>query len=103
MEELENELNQIDLLNNWNDKYIKLKELKSKISEEQENIKDLIEKINNDEPIYEIKKKKLKGLDLNELIDNFNNSDNLEEKIKYYDMINYYIKDMESQLFELTT
>ena len=100
MEELENELNQIDLLNNWNDKYIKLKEFKSKIFEEQENIKDLIDKINNDEPIYEIKKKKLKGLDLNELIDNFNNSDNLEEKIKYYDMINYYIKDMESHLFE---
>lgn len=100
MEELENELNQIDLLNNWNDKYIKLKELKSKISEEQENIKDLIDKINNDEPIYEIKKKKLKGLNLNELIDNFNNSDNLEDKIKYYDMINYYIKDMDTQLFE---
>lgn len=100
MEELENELNQIDLLNNWNDKYIKLKEFKSKIFEEQEKIKDLIEKINNDEPIYEIKKKKLKNLDLNELIDNFNNSDNLEDKIKYYDMINYYIKDMESQLFE---
>ena len=100
MEELENELNQIESITNWNDKYIKLKELKSKISEEQENIKDLIDKINNDEPIYEIKKKKLKGLDLNELIENFNNSDNLEDKIKYYDMINYYIKDMDTQLFE---
>ena len=100
MEELENELTQIESINNWNDKYFKLKELKSKISEEQERIKDLIDKINNDEAIYEIKKKKLKGLDLNELINNFNDSDNLEDKIKYYDMINYYIKDMESQLFE---
>lgn len=100
MEELENELTQIESINNWNDKYVKLKEFKSKINEEQEKIKDLIDKINNDEAIYEIKKKKLKNLDLNELINNFNDSDNLEDKIKYYDMMNYYIKDMESQLFE---
>lgn len=101
MELLEEEFNQLDSIDCWNDKIIKIKELKDKINEEQNKVKDLIDKINNDEPlIYEVKKKKFKNLNLDELIIQFNKTEFLEDKMKYYDMINYYIKDIESQLFE---
>jgi hypothetical protein len=45
------------------------------------------------------KKKKYDKLDLENLVNNFKQTDNIDEKIKYYHLITNYVNNVEKQLF----
>jgi hypothetical protein len=98
---LEIEVNQLDSIENWNDRIIKMKEIREKIILEQqklENITSVILKINSqNDPVS----KKYKNQNLDNLINKFEAAESLEEKIKIYNIINSHINNIESQLFAL--
>ena len=97
-EELEQEVDQLNQIENWEDRVVKMKELKLKIKDQQEKLGDLIGQIVSDDlPNSNIKKKKKP--DLEKLIGEFNSTDSLEEKIKLFQMINYHIGNIEKELF----
>lgn len=98
---LENEVNELESIDNWNDKINKMKELKEKINEEQEKLNNLMSSIVKNELVQdENKSSDTQDIDLDTLVQTFKNSENLDEKIKLYHLISANIKDTEKQLFE---
>ena len=96
---LETEVNQLDSIENWNDRIIKMKEIREKIILEQqklENITSDILKINSQN---QPDSKKNKNQNLDNLIHSFEAAETLEEKIKIYNIINSHINNIETQLF----
>lgn len=106
---LEKEVDQLESIENWNDRVIKMKGIREQILEQQQKLGDLISMVfKNELPKQktelqnqtEVKKKKKQNLD--NLVVSFKEADTIEEKIKLYHLINSHINDIESQLF-LTT
>lgn len=97
---LENEVNELESIDNWNDKINKMKELKEKISVEQEKLNNLISSIVKNDSSNENNVKLSNSNDLDSLIQNFKNEQNLDEKIKLYHLISANIRDIEKQIFE---
>ena len=102
---LETEVNQLDSIENWNDRIIKMKEIREKIILEQqklENITSDILKINSQNQ-SDSKKNKNQNQNQNQNLDNlihsFEAAETLEEKIKIYNIINSHINNIETQLF----
>jgi NADH:ubiquinone oxidoreductase subunit D len=99
---LEIEVNELESIDNWNDKINKMKELKEKINLEQEKLNNLISSIVK----YDItdeennKSSDVQKMDLDYLIHTFKSSQNLDEKIKLYQLISTNIRETEKQLFE---
>jgi hypothetical protein len=77
------EVENIDSIENWNEKITKMKEIKEKISLEKQKISDLVNTIVKNEYKDENKKKKNK-IDLDSLLISFKNANTFEEKIKLY-------------------
>ena len=98
MEEYENEMKEIENIDNWNDKANRMKELKTKIIEEQERINNFISMISKNEQTGEIKRKK-KYNDMDVLVELFKNSTTIEEKIKYYQYICNLVECIEREIF----
>jgi len=92
------EVENIDSIENWNEKITKMKEIKEKISLEKQKISDLVNTIVKNEFKDENKKKKNK-IDLDSLLISFKNANTFEEKIKLYQLINSYINEIERELF----
>ncbi len=97
--QLEQEVSELETIDNWTTRVEKMKEIRCKINEEQTKLSQLTSQIikNNLEQV-EVKKKKKQNLD--NLVSNFKNADTLEEKIKLYQIINSYIKNIQLQLFD---
>jgi CII-binding regulator of phage lambda lysogenization HflD len=96
---LEKEVEELELIENWSDRVNKMKEIKEQITTEQQKLNDLVNIIVKDNiNIYSDKKKKNK-LDLETLVNNFKYSENLDDKIKYYHLIQSYVNKIEKQLF----
>ena len=98
---LEKEVNQLESIENWNDRVIKMKEIREQILEEQQKLGELVSMVlKNDLPNQtETKKKKKQNLD--NLVVSFKDASTLEEKIKLFHTINSHINDIESQLFKI--
>jgi hypothetical protein len=92
------EVENIDSIENWNEKITKMKEIKEKISLEKQKISDLVNTIVKNEYKDENKKKKNK-IDLDSLLISFKNANTFEEKIKLYQLISSYINEVERELF----
>lgn len=92
------EVENLDSIENWNEKITKIKEIKEKISLEKQKISDLVNIIVKNEVKDENKKKKNKP-DLDSLLLSFKNSDTFEEKIKFYQLISSHINEVERELF----
>lgn len=92
------EVENIDSIENWNEKITKMKEIKEKISLEKQKISDLVNTIVKNEYKDENKKKKNK-IDLDSLLILFKNANTFEEKIKLYQLISSYINEVERELF----
>ena len=97
IEEFENEIEEINKIKDWNNKVSKMKEIKEKIINQKNKINNLLNNLNNCE-FKKIKKKKDSTID--ELLVDFNESDNIEEKVKIYMHIQYLIKEIELELFD---
>jgi hypothetical protein len=104
-EMLENEINNIEEINSWSEKIIKMNEFKHTISSEINKLNELSELIVNDDIstiLHNLnikKKKKHNKLTMDSLLELFNNTEKLEEKIYYYELISDQIKNIENRLF----
>ncbi len=104
---LESEIQELESIENWNDKIVKMKEIKEKITVEQQKLNEMINMLLKNEPVSLIQTqskpdqdtKKKKKQDLETLVQKFKEADTIEEKIKLYNLISYHINEVESQLF----
>lgn len=97
---LEKEVEHLETIENWNERVNKMKEIKEKIVIEQQKLNDLINMVlKNGSKEVDKKKKKTEKLDLENLVNSFKQSENIDDKIKYYNLINSYVSDIEKQLF----
>ena len=88
------EVENIDSIENWNDKISKMKEIKEEISLEKQKLSELVNIIVKNE----FKPKKNKA-NLDSLLLSFKNANTIEEKIKLYQLISSHINDVEKELF----
>jgi len=96
MEQLENEIQSLESIKNWNEKITKTKALREKISKQKKKLEDLVNSIiKNEIPM----KKPKKFPTLDSMIQQFESSSSIDDKIKYYTWINFYINEMEKELF----
>jgi len=98
MSDLFKEVENLESIDNWNEKIIKMKEIKEKISLEKQKLSELVNVISKNELKDESKKKKNKT-DLDTLLISFKNATILEEKIKLYQLISSHINEVEKELF----
>jgi hypothetical protein len=95
---IDDEISQLDLIENWNDKISKVKEIKERINQTNAIISELINSVIKDE--FADKKKKPKH-DFNTLVEKFHSASTIEEKILLYRQISTCIDTIESQLFSI--
>ena len=94
---LEKEIEMLDNIPEWTTKIKKMKELKEQITTYRNKLNSFIDIINSGE----VKKnKKKKDLSLDELLEQFSETDDIEEKVKLFNHIQYIIKESEMELFE---
>lgn len=96
IEILEKEIDAIDDIKEWSEKINKMKELREKIILQKSKMNLLLENLNSNE----LKKPKKKNLNLDQLLIDYEESQNLEEKVKLFNSIQYLIKESELELFE---
>ena len=92
---LEKEIDSLDEIKEWSKKMEKIKELKEKINLQKTKINSLIETINSGE----VKKSK-KDLNLDDLLVEFENCRDIDEKVKLFNQIQSLLKDNELELFD---
>ena len=97
IQEIENEIDEIIKIKDWSEKITKMKEIKEKIFTQKNKINSLLNNLNEGE-LKKIKKKK--DASINELLIEFENCNNLEEKTKIYMHIQCLIKESELELFD---
>lgn len=98
MSDIFKEVEELDSIENWNEKITKMKEIKEKISLEKQKLSELVNVIGKNEFKDENKKKKNKT-DLDSLLLSFKNATILEEKIKLYQLISLHINEVEKEVF----
>ena len=97
LDDIEKEINNLDDILDWSSKIKKMKELKEQIITHRDKLNSFIEIINSGD----IKKnKKKKDLSLDDLLKQFEETENIEEKVKLFNQIQYIIKENERELFE---
>ena len=100
MSDIFKEVEELDSIENWNEKITKMKEIKEKISLEKQKLSELVNVISKNEFKDENKKKKNKP-DLDSLLLSFKNANTIEEKIKLYQLISSHINEVEKELFSI--
>lgn len=94
---LEKEIESLDNIPEWATKIKKMKELKETITTYRNKLNSFIDTINSGE----VKKnKKKKNISLDELLKDFSETDDIEEKVKLFNHIQYIIKETEYDLFQ---
>lgn len=96
--ELEKEIDSLDDIKDWTGKIEKMKTLKEKITSQKNKLNSMIDMINNAE-VKKISKKK-KDMSLDELLKEYNKTDDIEEKVKLFTLIQSVVKEAESELFD---
>ncbi len=96
--ELEKEVDSLEDIKEWANKIKKMKELKEKIVLQKQKINNFIELINSGE--VKKSKKKKENLSLDELLKEYNKTDEIEEKVKLFNLIQSLIKESELELFD---
>ena len=99
VKELSIEVEDLDSIENWNDKITKMKEIKEKVSLEKQKLSELVNAIVKNE--FKDNKKKKNKQDLDALVTSFKNATTLEDKIKLYQLISSNINEIEKELFSL--
>ena len=93
MNEINNLYDQIENCSNWNEKIKLIELINNKINEEELCIDNKIESLNN---IVKITTKKV---NVDDLIDNFDKTINIEEKIIIYQNLNSLVNKLTNDLF----
>jgi hypothetical protein len=98
MEKLEKKIEELESNEKWSDMMERIKELKEEIAIEKERLNTMMDNITTIN-FEEIKLKK-KYNDMNVLVQRFNESETLEDKIKYYQYIGAFILALEHSINE---
>jgi hypothetical protein len=93
MNEINTLYTNIENCSNWNEKIKLIELINNKINEEELSINNKIESLNN---IIKITKKKI---NIDDLVDNFEKTINIEEKILMYQDLNALINKLNFDLF----
>jgi hypothetical protein len=94
---LEKEIDSLDGINEWSLKIKKMKELKEKIALGKNKITEFIETINSPE----LKKlKKFKNMSLDDLLKEFETTQDIENKVQLFIQIHTINSEYESELFD---
>lgn len=96
LEEINDCINNLESISNFDKKIKVIKELREKLINHQEKVKKFKANLDNDEDIND---DKLDKLSFHELKDKFN-TDNLEDKINIYKIFSKKIVELENNLFE---
>lgn len=98
---IETDINNIDMIEKWENKIIKIKEIKTEISTEIDKLNQYIDMISSNTLLQNNKdikmKKKYNDIDL--LLSKFNESIHVDDMIKYYMLICIYIDNIENELY----
>jgi hypothetical protein len=95
---IEKELGELSKTDSQDAKIKKMVCIKEKIVKEQKKLEELSDSLlMDDDP--KSKKKLKKGIQLDELVKSFEESEELEQKIKLYQDIKLYISSVEESLF----
>jgi hypothetical protein len=97
IQDLENEIEEINKMKDWSEKVIKMKEIKEKITIQKNKINNLLNSLTESE-FKKIKKRKDASID--ELLVDFEDCNNVEDKAKIYMHIQCLIKESELELFD---
>ncbi len=93
IEHIENRINDLMNIDNWNEKIVEIKSIKNDIDIENNNINNFLS--NLDAEIISNKE-----YDIDKIINNFSKYE-LSKKIRYYQYLNKYINNMENELFDI--
>ena len=96
LEEINESINNLDTISNFDKKIKIIKELREKLINHQEKVKKFKSNLENDE---DLSNNDFKNLSFHELKDKFN-TDNLEDKIDIYKAFSKKILELENNLFE---
>lgn len=96
--DLEKEVDSLDDLKEWSNKINKMKELKEQIIIQKVKINNLIEMINSGEVKKSKKRKDTRSID--ELTREYDNTTEIFEKVKLFNLIQSMIKESELELFD---
>jgi hypothetical protein len=94
---IEKKIEELDNISEWVDKITRITEIKEEITTQKEKITEYIDMINQEE--YK-KNKKMKNMSLDELLKLFNETEELETKMKIYNTIQAIIIELKSELFD---
>ncbi len=93
IQKIENKINNLNQINNWSDRIEEIKNIKELIDEENKNINHILATL-NEISVFD------KEYDIDKIINSFDSYD-LNKKIKYYQYINQYIKNVEEKLINI--
>ena len=91
VEQIQKKIDNLNNINKWSERLTEIKNIKEDINKETDNINTLLESL--DEPINITKE-----YNLDKIINDFSKVD-LSKKIKYYQYLNHYVKNIENELF----
>ncbi len=94
MEEINKIYGEIEKCNNWNTKVELINELNNKITDEEQLINSKINSLDN---LIKVSKKKC---NVDSLLDEFDNTKDLDKKIQIYQTLNSYINKISNELFQ---
>lgn len=89
---IEHKIENLNSISDWSDRLNKIIEIKKDIDTEKNNINNILESL--DKPTNTTKE-----YNIDKIINEFNDVD-LSKKIKYYQYLNKYIKNIEDNLFK---
>lgn len=95
MNELANEIKNLDSINNWGDKLEKIKSIKTKINAEETNINNMINNLDDYKDVKISKK-----FDIDKIINEFEDLEDINLKIKNYQLLSKFIDSLSNDLFD---
>ena len=95
--DIEKEIDKLEKIPKWSEKIILMKNIKEQICEQKTKINQYIEMINSGS--YK-KSKKMKNMTLDSMLEQFNNTTDMETKVILYNTIQANIIEMTSELFD---
>lgn len=97
METIKKKIEDLENINSWSDKVRMMKQIREQIKQEQNKLDVLLDNIINDR--IDKKKNKLSKKNMDELISEYNNIFDFDEKLKVFYMIKDCMNEMELLLF----
>lgn len=97
--EIEELLNNIDKIENWSDKIIKIKEIKGLIDNKTQHLKNMFNTLLQDNINFDIGKEYVLNMDIDNELVKFHQMETIDDKLKQYYIISTYIDELEKELF----